>query len=65
MVGWLAGDRSLCPQAPACPEAPSSLTVRSTSLPSLSPLTEELSNVRWKKPKGMKVTALYSLLRAF
>lgn len=28
-------------------------------------LIEELSSTRWKKPKGMKVTALYSLLRAF
>lgn len=36
-----------------------------TSLCPESALIEELSNTRWKKPKGMKVTALYSLLRAF
>lgn len=36
-----------------------------TTLCPESALIEELSNRRWKKPKGMKVTALYSLLRAF
>lgn len=36
-----------------------------TSLCPESALIEELSKTRWKKPKGMKVTALYSLLRAF
>lgn len=65
---WTAG---LGPK-PVPGEFPISLTLESTLLTSLLPpsapepaLIEELSDTRWKKPKGMKVTALYSILRAF